>query len=141
MRSLTSSGAENDDAIARLHALLLRVARVEARRRAHRRGIDGPELDDLAHQAASDALVAIVAKLEQFRGESRFTTWAYKFVVLEVSTKFRRHFWNAASFPMGTEEWNRLPDRFGAEAGQLSEQSELIAAVREAVTSALTIHQ
>jgi RNA polymerase sigma-70 factor (ECF subfamily) len=141
MRSLNSSGDTHDDAIARLHAQLLRIARFEARRRADRLGIDGPEFDDLAHQAASDALVAIVAKLHQFRGESRFTTWAYKFVVFEVSTKFRRHFWNAPPVPMGTEEWERLPDRFGIEPDQQSERRELIDAVREAVGSALTVHQ
>ena len=57
--------------------------------------IGGPELDDLAHQACADAMLAITAKLDQFRHESRFTTWAYRFVILEVSNKLGRHFWNA----------------------------------------------
>jgi RNA polymerase sigma-70 factor (ECF subfamily) len=42
---------------------------------------------------------------------------------------------------MGTEEWERLPDRFGIEPDQQSERRELIDAVREAVGSALTVHQ
>jgi RNA polymerase sigma-70 factor (ECF subfamily) len=141
VRSLGASGNEREDAIARLHALLLRVALFEARRRADRLGIDGPELDDLAHQAASDALLAIVAKLEQFRGESRFTTWAYKFAVFEVSTKFRRHFWTAPSIGMDSEEWERLPDRFGVEPDRASERRALIDAMHEAVETSLTDHQ
>jgi RNA polymerase sigma-70 factor (ECF subfamily) len=141
IRSLAASGGERDEAISSLYALLLRVARFEARRRADRLGIDGPELDDLAHQAASDALVAILAKLEQFRGDSRFTTWAYKFVVFEVSTKFRRHFWKAPPVAMDLEEWERLPDRFGVEPDRASERRALIDALKTAVESSLTAHQ
>ncbi|HWD24355.1 MAG TPA: sigma-70 family RNA polymerase sigma factor [Acidimicrobiales bacterium] len=141
IRSLGGSGNERDDAIARLHALLLRVARSEARRRANSLRIDGPELDDLAHQAASDALVAIVAKLEQFRGESRFTTWVYKFAVFEVSTKFRRHYWKSPPVAMESEEWERLPDRFGVEPERALERRALIDAMHEAVETSLTAHQ
>jgi hypothetical protein len=47
--------------------------------------VAGPELDDVAHQAAGDAMLAILGKLGAFRGESQFTTWAYRFVMLEVS--------------------------------------------------------
>jgi len=91
----------------------LRVARAELRRRAARLRIAGPELDDLAHQAAADALLAITGKLGQFRGESRFTTWAYKFVIFEVSAKIGRHFWQRPTVPMEAEDWDKLPDRFG----------------------------
>lgn len=62
--------------MARLHALLLRAARSELPRRAPRIRVSGPELDDLAHQAADDALMSITSKLASFRGDSRFTTWA-----------------------------------------------------------------
>jgi len=141
VRGLKGVGSERDAAIARLHALLLRVARLEAGRRSSQLRVDGPELDDLANQAASDALIAIVAKLDQFRGESRFTTWAYKFAVFEVSTKVRRHFWRSPPIAMGTEEWERLPDRFGVEPDRASERRELIDAMRDAVTSALSEHQ
>jgi RNA polymerase sigma-70 factor, ECF subfamily len=111
-------------------------------RRAASAGITGPELDDLAHQAASDAMLAIIAKLDTFRGESRFTTWAYRFVMLEVSSKLGRHFWRqhpAAS--LDTEDWDRLPDRFGLDPGEQAEQADLMAAVRRAVEEALTAHQ
>jgi hypothetical protein len=50
----------------------------------------GGDHEDLAQQSADDALVALLAKLDDFRGESRFTTWAYKFALLEAGTKLRR---------------------------------------------------
>jgi RNA polymerase sigma-70 factor (ECF subfamily) len=49
----------------------------------------GGDFDDLAHQAADDALVAVLGKLDDFRGESRFTTWAHKFALLEAAVKIR----------------------------------------------------
>src|ERR1700749_1753151 len=93
VRSLRADGEEGEVAVRELHRLLLGVARRELRRRSFAVEITGPELDDLAHQAAADWLLAITAKLDQFRGESRFTTWAYGFVILEVSDKLGRHFW------------------------------------------------
>src|SRR5262249_410713 len=74
------------------------VARGEVQRRAPRLQLSGPELDDLAYQAAADALLAITGKLGQFRAGSRFTTWAYKFVIFEVSAKIGRHFWRHPAF-------------------------------------------
>ena len=71
MDDLGGSGSARDEALTRLHDLLLRAGRAELRRRSGRHPITGPELDDLAHQAADDALVAITAKLSGFRGESR----------------------------------------------------------------------
>src|ERR1700741_3389099 len=92
--------------------MLVRIAQGEAARRGPRLRITGPELDDLAYQAAADALVAITRKLGQFRGESRFTTWAYKFVIFEVSAKIGRHFWRHPVVPLDAEDWDRLAGRF-----------------------------
>jgi RNA polymerase sigma-70 factor, ECF subfamily len=64
-----------------LHDLLLRIARGEVHRRREQLPLSGPELDDVAHQAAADTLVAITAKIGQFCGDGRFITWAYKFVI------------------------------------------------------------
>jgi RNA polymerase sigma-70 factor (ECF subfamily) len=87
VQTLSGTGPQQEAALARLHDLLLRIARSELQRRGGQLRITGPELDDLAYQATADALLAIVGKLGQFRGESRFTTWAYKFVIFEVSAK------------------------------------------------------
>jgi RNA polymerase sigma-70 factor (ECF subfamily) len=141
VRALSSSGGQQDAAVARLHGLLVRVARSEVNRRANSRGITGPELEDLAHQAAADALMAIVEKVGQFRGESRFTTWACRFVILEVSMKLGRHFWRSAPTPIDSEDWDVLPDRFGLSPARRAEWRELVAAVRCAVDEELTPHQ
>src|SRR6266436_6180475 len=95
LQALAGTGEQREAALARLHGLLVRIARGEVRRRGPRLRITGPELDDLAYQAAADALLAITGKIEQFRRESRFTTWACKFVIFEVSAKVGRHFWHA----------------------------------------------
>ena len=141
LQALRSEGRCRDEAVSRLHELLLRIARAETNRRAHKLSLRGPELDDLAHHAAADALVAILAKLDEFRGESRFTTWAYKFVVLDVSAKLGRHFWRNPPVPLGAEDWDRLPARFGFRPDEESEWRDLLAALRAAVLDALTPHQ
>ncbi len=138
LRSFDGTAAEKETALVRLHELLLRIARTEVRRRSGHLQIGGPELDDVAHQAAADALVAITAKVAQFRGECRFTTWAYKFVILEVSTKIGRHFWRHPSVAMDAEDWDRLPDRFGLEPASESEWRDLVTALHRAVDHVLT---
>ena len=141
LSALGGTGATREQALARLHGLLLRAARAELARRAGRHPITGPELGDLAHQSADDALLAITTKLAQFRGESRFTTWAYKFVILEVSSKLGRHFWLRPSVALDAADWDRLPDRFGTSPADHAEQRELVTAVRRAVEEELTERQ
>ena len=141
LRVLGDGTAGSEAGLARLHALLLRVARSETNRRASRHRLAGPELDDLAFQAAADAMITVLAKLSQFRGESRFTTWAYKFVVFEVAGKVARHHWLAAEEAPGDENWDLLPDRFGVDPAQRSQVTELMAAFRRAVDEHLTPHQ
>jgi RNA polymerase sigma-70 factor, ECF subfamily len=141
LRALSGAGHRREAALARLHELLVRIARGEAARRGPRLAITGPELDDLAYQAAADALVAITGKLGQFRGESRFTTWAYKFVVFEVSAKVGRHFWRHPAVPLDAEDWDRLPARFGADPAHQAEWGDLFAALRRAVDTELTQRQ
>jgi len=121
--------------------MLVRIARAEVARRGPRLRIAGPELDDLAYQAAADALVAITGKIGQFRGESRFTTWACKFVIFEVSAKIGRHFWRHPAVRLDAEDWERLPGRFGADPAHQAEWGDLFAALRRAVDSELTPRQ
>lgn len=137
------TGDERAEAEARLHRLLLNVARRELiRRQAHLSWLAGPELGDLAHQAAADAMLAILRKLPTFRGESRFTTWAYRFAILEVSAKLGRHHRRVhPDVSLDHESWERLPDRFGIDPGEHAEGAELARAVRHAVEETLTVHQ
>jgi len=141
LRVLGHGGQQREAALARLHAMLLRVAQAEARRRSPRLRITGPELEDLAYQAAADALMAVTAKLGQFRGESRFTTWAYKFVILEVSAKIGRHFWRRPDVRLDAEDWDLLPGRFGFEPAKQSEWRDLLTVLRRAVDTELTPRQ
>ena len=141
LRNLGGDDTEREQAYTRLHQLLLRVAHREIHRRGAQLPISGPELEDLAHQAAADALIAIVAKLDQFRSESRFTTWAYKFVIFEVSTKMSRHFWRRPTTFLDADGWDRLPDRFGLDPAEQSQWHDLVAALRRAVEEELTPKQ
>jgi RNA polymerase sigma-70 factor (ECF subfamily) len=141
LRSLGGSAPESEAAQIRLHALLLRIARSEVRRRSGQLKISGPELDDVAHQAANDALMAIIAKTGQFRGDSRFTTWAYKFVIFEVSTKIGRHIWRNSDAPIDAEHWERLPNRLALDPAQETEWRELVAALHRAIDTVLTDRQ
>lgn len=139
LAALGAEGAAREEGVARLHDLLLRVALHEVARRGT--AITGPELDDVAHQSADDATVAVLAKLPTFRGESRFTTWAYRFVVLEVSSKLGRHYWRRPAARLADEDWERLPDRFGVDPSAHSERREMVDAIRRAVDEVLTEHQ
>jgi RNA polymerase sigma-70 factor, ECF subfamily len=139
LRALRASGAERDRALAELHALLLRLARAEAlRRRASLADAVLADLDDICLQAANDALVAIGAKLERFEGRSRFTTWACKFVLLELSSRLRRHAWRGRPVKLDQAAWERLADARAATVQGRLEQHELLRALRIAVESELT---
>src|SRR5215472_13986587 len=140
-RALAGTGPRREEALARLHGLLVRIARGEVARRGPRLQLTGPELDDLACQAAADALVAITSKLGQFRGESRFTTWAYKFVMFEVSAKVGRHHWRHSGVQLDAENWERLPDRFGFDPAREAEWRDLLGALHRAVDQELTARQ
>jgi len=137
---LGGAGRRREAAVRELHALLLRAARREVRRRGAGTPVSGRELDDLATQAADDATYAVLAKVTQFRGESRFTTWAYRFVVLEVSHKLGRHFWRQPRAELTEEDWERLPDVWATPPDHEAQVRELAAAVRRAVED-LTDHQ
>ena len=140
-RTLTAGGAVQREATERLYELLLRVSRGEVQRRAAAIRVTGPELDDLAHQAAGDAVIAVIRRLHEFRGESRFTTWACKFAMFEVSTKVGRHFWQHPTVPLEGADWERLPDRLGITPEEASQDADLLAAVRAGVESQLTRRQ
>ncbi|MGH3992092.1 MAG: sigma-70 family RNA polymerase sigma factor [Pseudonocardiaceae bacterium] len=142
IRALSAEGSEHEDAVERLHALLLRAARFEVARRSRTVGRGGSgDLDDLAVQAADDALVAIMRKLHTYRGDSRFTTWAYKFALLEAGVKLRRRPWQGRELPLEAEGHARLLEDRGTSPHSHAESSELIHAVRCAIAEVLTPQQ
>src|SRR2546430_230277 len=141
LESLRADGQAREEAIARLHGLLLRGARFEvARRRRSLAYLDSAEFDDLALQSADDALVAVLGKLDEFRGNSRFTTWAYKFALLEAAVKLRRRAWQGREVPLEPETWT-LFSSAGLEPDQEVEQSELLTTLHQLIADMLTPHQ
>jgi len=133
--------ARDEDTVVRLHALLLRAARFEvARRKPLLPHVRGGDLDDLAEQAADDALVSVLRRLEDFRGASRFTTWAYKFALYEAAVKLRKRAWQGREVPLEPEGWSLLSsDGLAPEAE--AEQRELVETLQTAIEDALTPHQ
>lgn len=139
--ALGATGRPREEAVAALHALLLRAARFEvARRQATLSDWSGEALDDVAMQSADDALVAVLAKLHTFAGRSRFTTWAYKFALLETAVKLRRRPWQGRELPLEPEQWPQLVDGRSS-PGEDAEQREVLRAVRRAIDETLTPHQ
>ena len=141
LRSLRGDGPAREDAVARLHELLLRAARFEvARRRPALPHLRGEDLDDLALEAADDALVSVLARLGTFRGLSRFTTWAYKFALLEAAVKLRTRAWQGREVPLAPETWGLFASGALGPAGE-AEQTELVAVLQAAIADVLTPHQ
>ena len=141
LTALRQPGAERERAIARLHELLVRAARFEvSRRRAALSHVRGEELDDLALQAADDALVAVLGKLDDYRGASRFTTWAYKFALLEAGVRLRRRAWQEREVVLEPEAWPLMADADQGPPGQ-AEANELMLAISDSIDCCLTDHQ
>jgi RNA polymerase sigma-70 factor, ECF subfamily len=138
--ALGAEGATRDEAVARLHALLLRAARFEAARRRGRLPHLRDELEEIAHEAAGDALISVLAHLDDFRGESRFTTWVYKFALLETAVKLRKRAWQGREVPLEPDTWS-LFESVGLAPDEQAEQSELLSTVQTAICEVLTPHQ
>jgi RNA polymerase sigma-70 factor (ECF subfamily) len=138
---LGAEGPPGDDARRHLYELLLRAARFEInRRRGALPHLRGGDLDDLAHQAAGDAMLAILNKLDSYRGESRFTTWAYKFALLEAAVKLRRRAWQGREIPLEPEHWAVLAGPEDS-PGTSAERREVLRAIAEAIETELSQHQ
>ncbi|MGH2955448.1 MAG: RNA polymerase sigma factor [Solirubrobacterales bacterium] len=141
LAALRADGHEREEATARLYELLLKASRFEVnRRRVAMPHLRGDDFDDLAHQAASDALMAVLGKLDDFRGDSRFTTWAYKFALLEAAVKLRRRAWQGRELPVEPDDWSVFADA-GASPTAGLEQRELLEGVQEKVKTELSPHQ
>jgi RNA polymerase sigma-70 factor, ECF subfamily len=139
--ALSGTGHARDEAIGRLHELLLRAARFEvSRRRLGLPYLRGGDHDDLAQQSADDALVAVLAKLADFRGESRFTTWVYKFALYEAAVKLRRRAWQDRELPLEPDSWPDIASR-ALSPEEHAAESELLGALRDAINDALSTHQ
>jgi RNA polymerase sigma-70 factor (ECF subfamily) len=138
---LHAEGVRRDEAVALLHGLLLRAARFEVfRRRDSLPQLSAVELDELAQDAADDAAVSVLRRLDDFRGESSFRTWAYKFALLEASVKVRRRAWRSREVTLEPEHWESFAHA-GPGPDDDVENGALLEAVRDGIRSALTPRQ
>jgi RNA polymerase sigma-70 factor (ECF subfamily) len=141
LERLGPEGRDRDAAIAELRELLLRGARFEVGRRcATLSHIRGGDQEDIAQQSAGDAMVAILSKLADFRGDSKFTTWAYKFALYEAAAKVRKREWQGRELPLEAEAWPQVPDPAPLPHGEV-EMADLLAAIREEIERSLTPRQ
>ena len=140
LRDLRATGPTREAAVGRLHALLVRAARFEAgRRHGTMPFVREEELNEIALDAAEDALLSILRRLDDFHGASRFTTWAYKFALLEAAVKLRKRAWQGREIPLDDEQWDGFASADIGPARAVV-QSELVAGVQAGI-AALTPHQ
>jgi RNA polymerase sigma-70 factor (ECF subfamily) len=138
---LASSGAAHDRAVRDLHGLLLRASTFEVRRRSAALGLAASsELDDIANQAADDALLSVMSRLDRFERRSRFTTWAYKFAIHTAGVAVRRHAWRDRELSSSSSESLEHLTRLADDPGEAAQMRELLARIATAITR-LTTHQ
>lgn len=139
VEALSSPGPGQDHAMSRLHEMLLRASRHQVwRMRPALAGVGSERLEEIANQAADEAMMAVLAKLSTFEGRSRFTTWAYKFAILQCATEVRRFAWAHREVELGDD--TQVLER-GPSPASYAEASDLASAVRLAIDAALTPHQ
>ena len=137
--ALTDPGPAQDDAMRRLHALMVRAAAHQVwRMRAALPDPSPHAVDDLANQAADEAMTALLGKLHTFEGRSRFSTWAFKFAILQAATEVRRIQWRHREVELRDLEVE-APSHDGPD--HTAEARDLGAAVVRAMDTALTPHQ
>jgi RNA polymerase sigma-70 factor (ECF subfamily) len=141
--ALSAEGTAREEAVRRLHALLMRAARFQLGRASAGWQLRGESVDDVATEVANEALVTILSHRSDFRGASRFVTWASKFVIFEVSAARRRRLWKARELPLEPDGWARLElaaARSDGAEGTL-EQFEWLRALRVAIDDRLSERQ
>ena len=135
---LTATGATRNDAIRRLHELMVRAARFKLSSMGEGLRLGRARADEIVQSSADEAVVAILARLSSFEGRSRFTTWAYKFAILHTATAVRRELWSHTDVDLSSipEPASRLGDPLAdVEASALSD------ALRRCIAECLTPHQ
>lgn len=146
--TLSTPDPYQEQAIEELRQLLLRASLYTlVTHLEDLRGLEDHERLAMAEDCAQEALMAVMARLDEFRGESKFTTWAYKFGVNIALTRARHERWKQVSLDDISEEgdaldWlNRVDALRGASAERPALQHEAWTAIREVVRTQLTPRQ
>ncbi len=147
VRELSAGGEEQAAALGDLRAYLLRAARYALQRHRGRLAHSGlAELDQMAEDCAQEALLAILDRLKDFRGDSRFTTWAYKFAINMALVAARREAWQHVSLDAlleqgGNSKWLAEAGPAASDPEQAARRAAAWAAIREVVDHDLTDRQ
>ena len=105
IQDLRSRGEQQNAAIQDLGSILLKAALFTFQRQLGGRAqFSQLEIQQLAEDCAQDALVTILKHLDDFRGESQFLTWAYKFAINISLTTARRERWKGVSLDLLEEQ-------------------------------------
>jgi RNA polymerase sigma-70 factor (ECF subfamily) len=130
-----------DEALEDLRTILLRGLRASLSNKIH------TDLDAITEDFVQDALLKILANLETFRGESRFTTWAQKIAIHVAYTELRRRRWKDVSLQdmTTTDEGDEYTPAFLTDPGTAPEreasQNDMLALVYKMIENDLTDRQ
>jgi RNA polymerase sigma-70 factor (ECF subfamily) len=142
VEALSSSGPEQAAAMRQLHALMRRAAAHQVWRMRAALPDDSPStVDVIVNQAADEAMTSLVAKLHTFEGRSLFTTWAFKFAILQAATDVRRLQWQHREVELRDLTLNDLPTPAHDSTEHQAEGNDLARAVAEAMRTVLTPYQ
>ena len=148
LHDLKASGATQEAAIADLRDLLLRAALYFfSRNVGDFRGMDREEITQRAEDCAQDALMAVLDHLSDFRGDSKFSTWAYKFAINTAMMAARRERWKGvsldelASDESHFQEWILQDRSDGSAPEQSAMQAEIQRIIRGIIQDDLTEYQ
>lgn len=141
-RALGGSGQEQAEALADLRRYLLQGALYALRRRrgslAH---LSAADIEALAEDCVQDALMAVLRQLETFRGDSRFTTWVYKFAVNTALVAARREGGKRVRLDDVLAAASAGPMLVAGAPDRVALRAEARAAIREAIQNDLTERQ
>ena len=144
--ALSDAGDGQASALSDLRSYLLRAALFTLQRALHYVGhLESSALGQIAEDCAQEALTAILQRLHEFRGDSKFTTWAYAFAVNTALTAARRERWAPVALDP-ILDGDALPSPAGdvdgaADPERRALQMEMMAAIREGIERHLTLKQ
>lgn len=147
LRDLNSTGGEQTAAIVDLRAYLLQAASYSlSQRHGDLTHLTSADLEQLAEDCAQEALSAILKQLSGFRGDSKFTTWAYRFAVNMALVAARHERRKPVSLDklLDDTHWLERPfqDEYTAiNPDRASAQTEIWVTLRETIERDLTDRQ
>ncbi len=98
LSDLHASGVVQESAITELRSILLRASLFFfSRNQGDFEGLSRDEILQRAEDCAQDALIAVLQHLQDFRGDSKFSTWAYKFAINIALMAARHERWKGVS--------------------------------------------